>query len=68
MSINLNNQNKLKKWISDLNKKSSKKVLLIYGKSGLGKYTSVYNILSEMEYDVHTCIVQCHCPKQLQSI
>ena len=54
MSINLNNKNKLKKWISNLNKKSSKKVLLVYGKSGLGKYTSVYNVLSDMKYDVHT--------------
>lgn len=50
----MNNKIKLKKWIIDLNKKNSKKVLLIYGKSGLGKYTTVYKTLNEMNFDVHT--------------
>lgn len=54
MSINKTNKNKLRKWIEKLNKKTTKKVLLVYGKSGLGKYTSVCNVLEEMNYIIHT--------------
>lgn len=56
MSINSinNNKIKLKKWITNLDQKNVKKVLLVYGKSGLGKYTTVFDVLNEMEFDVHT--------------
>ena len=54
MLINSVNKSKLKKWVTNLDKKSTKNVLLVYGKSGLGKYTTVYNTLNELEYDVHT--------------
>ena len=54
MSINCNNKNKLGTWIRNLNKKNSKNVLLVYGKSGLGKYTTVYEVLAEQNYDIHT--------------
>ena len=54
MSINLNNKTKIKEWVSNLNNKKSKNVLLIYGKSGLGKYTTVNQVLNEMNYDIHT--------------
>ena len=54
MSLNLVNKNKIQKWILNLSKKNTKNVLLVYGKSGLGKYTTVYNALNEMNYDIHT--------------
>jgi len=54
MLINSVNKIKLKKWVTNLDKKNTKNVLLVYGKSGLGKYTTVYETLNELEYDVHT--------------
>lgn len=51
--INSTNKNKLKKWIDNLEKKN-KNVLLVYGKSGLGKYTAVKEALENEYYDVHT--------------
>lgn len=54
MLINSVNKLKLEKWINNLEKKNTKNVLLVYGKSGLGKYTTVYETLNELEYDVHT--------------
>jgi len=54
MLINCANKIKLQKWIINLDKKKTKNVLLVYGKSGLGKYTTVYETLNELEYDVHT--------------
>lgn len=54
MSINSGNKIKLKKWLINIDKKTSKNVLLVYGQSGLGKYTLVKEVLNEMEYDIHT--------------
>lgn len=54
MSININNKTKLKKWVQNLGKNNNKNVLLIYGKSGLGKYTTTYKVLEEENYDIHT--------------
>ena len=53
-SINSTNKHKLRQWFSNIHKKNNKKVLLVYGQSGLGKFTSVNEILNEFQYDVHT--------------
>ena len=53
MSINSTNKNRIKKWLENINSPKSKKVLLVYGKSGLGKYTAINETLNEMNYDVH---------------
>ena len=51
--INSINKNKIQKWIKNIGK-TNKNVLLIYGKSGLGKYTTTCNLLEEENYNIHT--------------
>ena len=53
MFTNHINNKKITKWLNNFNI-NSKKVLLVYGKSGLGKYTCICDILRDMDYDIHT--------------